>query len=1122
MRSQTAKIFISLIVLFITHFAMAEKSIAVGQSSDTVSDELKADWLFQADNKPTAELILKEIGWARGIANRIKQKDNAADFSKDLELLADIEKVVSKVKAENDIRDWYFAVREIKRKIMFSDPAVDFDKVLLIETPYPIHPDYGKWDDAPSLEWGHEARHRNGFMAPTGGKLLVLEGLRPGSPVRDLMAGKEGAFWRPDLSFDGKRVLFCFKPDGEKSFHLYEMNVDGTNCKQLTFGDYDDLDPIYLPDGKIMFSTMRGNTFIRCMPQTHAFQLARCDADGKNIYIVSRNSECDYTPSVTNEGQVIYSRWEYTDKALWRVQSLWSCNPDGTKVNVFWGNQSIWPDMLVEARQIPNSDRFMFAGVGHHAWFDGSIGIIDPKAGLNFPKGLTRVTGEVPWPECGQGPEDTLEKADYHASGDFYAYKTPCPLSEEVFLVSARTGKRVYSGSHNNWFFGLYLMDVYGNKELIYKGTNNAIHAIPFKPRELPQIIPDMVEWPEIGVGAKPVDGMLFSNNVFENAPDIPRDKVKYLRIVEMDHKTYTTWRKAAQHDGPSVSVTQAEAVKRFLGTVPVAKDGSVCFKLPPGKAVYFQLVDENYQCIKTMRSFTGVMPGEIRGCVGCHEGQNNAPSKLDKRSNTPLAMRKKDLSIQPEPWGQETFSYTRFVQPLLDKHCGQCHQGDGKAVDKLDLTFRPSNIGWRTRVGCRPDEESPFYEPYLTLVSKGTGVPWGQPGRKVSEKGAIVDNIAGVLIVESYGINDPGSLKTLPAMSVFSPVSQLVYNASSGKHHNVKMSKSEVRRLSAWVDANGPYLGREEIREMYDPFIWGAEEYLPVQPRVGTAPDINRFDLRQDGNSYLVAGVPLRHYKPEPWPKGEKPEIVKAIYGANKDIIDVTGKIRDLNKKEALFTLRNYNNLFGDPINGTVKQLTITYKGNGITKEIQFPENANIALPYPQTPKDKKNMNDEGKKMTIAIGADPWGAELKDVVLAHLIAKGYTIIDLDKMVSPEKNYYDIACQGAKVIQDGKAQRAFLFCGTGMGMAIVANKHNGVIASVVETPFAAKMARAVNNANVLTMGKMTVEPDQAVLAVDEFLSTSLSDTLEEHKEFLNEAVRKVNAIDDSNRKNSGK
>ena len=270
------------------------------------------------------------------------------------------------------------------------------------------------------------------------------------------------------------RVLVCFKPHNEKSFHLYEINVDGTGLRQLTDGPFDDLDPIYLPDEQHMvFSTTRGNTYVRCMPPTSAFVLARCDRDGGNLYLISANNEPDYLPCVMNDGRILYTRWEYTDKPLWRAEKLWTVYPDGTQTSMLWGNQSVWPDLLKDARSIPGSRRVMFTGSAHHDWFSGSVGIITPDAGLNFPDGLAKITADVPWPECGNGPVDPVESPRYHRSGEYRPYYSPYPLSEQDFLVSANRGGK----------FVLYLMDVDGNRELIYEGTHNIFHALPLRPR---------------------------------------------------------------------------------------------------------------------------------------------------------------------------------------------------------------------------------------------------------------------------------------------------------------------------------------------------------------------------------------------------------------------------------------------------------------------------------------------------------------------------------------------------------------------------------------------------------------------------------------------------------------
>ena len=1091
--------------------------------SEKGKTQLQKDWLFQIDNKVNKSIITKELSYTKKMIARLSKKYKKLNFSQELEKIANLETKLATATNE-DLKSLFFQLKTIKRNVMFSNPAINFNKLLFIDQPYPLNDKYGSWAGGPR-EWGHEARHRNGLSALSGGKLLVLNGLSPDGKVTNLIANKFGALYRPDVSYDGKKIVFCFKPEEDKAYHIYEINVDGTGFKQLTFGDYDDLDPIYLPDGKLMFSTTRGNSYIRCMPQTASFQLARCDADGKNIYMISRNNECDFTPSVMNDGRVLYTRWEYTDKALWRVQSLWATNPDGTNTVHVWGNQSIWPDMLSEARQIPNSSRLLFTANGHHGWFDGSIGIVDPEKGMNYPQGLTQVTTEVAWPETGRGPQDKPEKKDYHKSGKFYAYKTPYPLSEELFLVSARTGGHLYNQKNDpKTYFSLYLMDTSGNKELIYKGDKNVYHVIPLKARKRPPVLPDRVIWPKIDNSKKDItvaDGILYSQNIFENADDIPRDKAKYLRIIEMDPKTYTSWRKQAQHDGPSVGISQAETVKRILGTIPIEKDGSIYFKLPAGKAVYFQVLDKDYQCIKNMRSFTGVMPGEIRGCVGCHEGQTNAPSvaMVKGKKGFGIAFRKAPATITPPPW-DETIGYERFVQPLLDKYCVSCHDGSNlKATKAINLKFRDS--GRRPRADVKLSDKPLFTQPYVDLV--GGGIGWHKNQAKKNKLGATSNNIAGVLVVEGYAIQDPDSLKTLPAYSAFSPVSKLVKIAASGKHHKVKMTNDDLRRLRAWVDCNGPYLGLEEIRKMNDPILPNVER-VSVRPRVGTAPTINRFNLRQDGDSLKTAGVKVKTFfdnlKLNDWTKGRKIEIVKAVYGANDKTKNVTEKLRKHLIGKPYIVMTNYNSFFGgDPAPRIKKTLKVIYSVDGVENEMIFPENGFIYLEEPKKKVSKKKgkaiMN---KDTTIVIGADDWGKSLKDAVKKHLETLGYTIIDANDLHKENSNYFEIATVAAKKIQSDQADYGVLFCGTGMGMSIVANKHNGVIAAVVESPFGAKMARAVNNANVLTMGGMIMSEHQAIMATDNFLNTNLADGLEQFKGFLGEAVQKVDNIDDVNRK----
>ena len=766
---------------------------------------LVSDWLFQAEGHSLTERSGQELRWARELAARLTNHPRAPDLRGELaELDALAREPAVRLGRESSsqrrtaAKECYLTIRQLKRRIMLKNPLLDFQQLLCIDQPYPA-----------GSEWKHQAIHRLGHRAVPGGRLLILEGLDPNSPVRLLGPEQSGSYWRPDVSFDGQRVLFCYKPSDDKSFHLYEVGLDGTAVHQLTRGDYDDIDPLYLPDGQILFTTTRGNTYVRCGPYIYSYILARCAADGGNIYLISQNSEPDFVPSLMSDGRVIYSRWEYTDKSVFRVQSLWTTNPDGTGTRAFWGNQSVWPDHPAEPRPIPGSRRVMFSACGHHDWFSGCIGIIDPSRGFNFPAGLTKVTWDLDWPEVGRPPVDPHEAEDYHASGHYTSYKTPYPLSEEDFLVSAR-------GAGDK--FRLYLMDVHGNRELIYEGLHNIWHAIPIRPRPAPPRLPDQVTWPGTGPDRRPPElGILYSPDVYQGLPDLPRGSVKYLRVIQSDAKTYSTWFKTFRLSGPPVSIVYEESVKRMLSTVPVEADGSVYFRVPAGRSLHFQLLDEQFRCLQTMRSFTGVMPGEHRGCVGCHESHSTAPPRT-----AGLAFQRPPTELTPPPWGAESISFERFVQPVLDRYCGKCHPGDGAVPQPPDLTLRPGvNV---------------FKEPYLTLVG---AAGWGNP---VANHGQPGYGIAGAIAVETMDEtkHDPRALGTLRPRTTLSYTSRLVELAASGRHYDVRVDPLNLQRLMAWVDANCPYLGDEELRALPDPEFPGIE-LLPIRPRVKTAPVIER-----------------------------------------------------------------------------------------------------------------------------------------------------------------------------------------------------------------------------------------------------------------------------------------
>lgn len=150
---------------------------------------------------------------------------------------------------------------------------------------------------------------------------------------------------------------------------------------------------------------------------------------------------------------------------------------------------------------------------------------------------------------------------------------------------------------------------------------------------------------------------------------------------------------------------------------------------------------------------------------------------------------------------------------------------------------------------------------------------------------------------------------------------------------------------------------------------------------------------------------------------------------------------------------------------------------------------------------------------MPIALAADASGFDLKEAVKAHLARAGRAVVDLTPDQHTDVPYYDAAALVATAIQRKQAERGILCCGTGMGVAIVANKFKGVYAGVVESEFAGEHCACINNTNVITLGGMVTAPPRAIRIVDAWLKTAFTAGYDEDAAFLQDALEKIRAIE---------
>ncbi|HPP53778.1 MAG TPA: hypothetical protein PK777_12570, partial [Thermoguttaceae bacterium] len=522
-----------------------------------------------------------------------------------------------------------------------------------------------------------------------------------------------GSFVRPDLSYDGTKVLFAYAkyyphvhaiPDKvnkdnlpeDAFYHLYEMRLDGGGVRRLTKGKYDHFDGRYLPDGRIvLLSTRKGqavqtpaskweplseasarpDSYVRCggdnARPVPVYTLHVMDADGGNLRPISAFENFEWYPAVAWDGRILYARWDYIDRPNGDFLSLWSTNPDGTNSQLVYGNFTHRPQCVFEARPIPGSTKFVFTASAHHSNVGGSLVLLDRSLGTEGDRPIRRITPEVVFPETEGWPR--------------HYYADPWPLSEEFFLVvwsDKGLPPHTYVTDDRNPPnpTGIYLLDVFGNLELLYRDPSiGSWDPIPIQARPRPPVIADQTAAANTPPPKKPDVGYFLLQDVYRGMEGVERGSIRRLRLVAVIPKLQP------HMNQPNLGITHQDPGKFILGTVPVELDGSAYFQAPAGVPVFFQALDAQGYAVQTMRTLTYVQPGTTLSCIGCHEHRDTAPPA----GSLPMAARRPPSRLRPGPEGSWPLRYDRLVQPVLDKYCVRCHRPDSpepKAVH-FDLT---------------------------------------------------------------------------------------------------------------------------------------------------------------------------------------------------------------------------------------------------------------------------------------------------------------------------------------------------------------------------------------------------------------------------------------------------
>ncbi|MFH1266051.1 MAG: hypothetical protein ABIK89_10010, partial [Planctomycetota bacterium] len=404
--------------------------------------------------------------------------------------------------------------------------------------------------------------------------------------IETLLEDPDGVIRDPDVSHDGRRILFAWKKsDREDDYHLYEMDVAGRQVRQLTHGlGVADYEPAYLPDGDVIFNSSRCVQTVDCW-WTEVSNLYRCDADGRFLRRITFDQVHDNYPTVTEDGRILYTRWEYNDRGQIYPQPLLQMSPDGTSQTEFYGVNSWFPTTILHARGIPGTQKVLAIATGHHSRQTGKLIVIDPAKGRQENTGVQLVAPVRPTPAV---KIDALGQ-----NGNLFQY--PYPLSETHYLVAYHpVGWRWAVGSLGPRF-GIYLMTIDGRRELLASDPElPSSQPVPLAPRRVRPPRPSLVDY-------RKSEGTCYVQDVYAGPglEGVPRGAIKTLRVVSIEYRAAGVGSNRNGGPGGGALVSTPVAVgngawdpKVILGDATVHNDGSALFRVPARTPLYFQALD--------------------------------------------------------------------------------------------------------------------------------------------------------------------------------------------------------------------------------------------------------------------------------------------------------------------------------------------------------------------------------------------------------------------------------------------------------------------------------------------------------------------------------------------------
>ncbi|MFI3264472.1 MAG: SUMF1/EgtB/PvdO family nonheme iron enzyme [Rikenellaceae bacterium] len=699
----------------------------------------------------------------------------------------------------------------LKKQIVFANPLLDADRIVMAK--YNLggkaRAAYAPQLGTQNNNWSNqESAARGGFDA----EIIEISNLRGDIETRTVFkAPHTSSIADLKMHWDADRVMFT-AVDETKKLNVWEVKLDGTGYRNLMPSPEDDIefyDGTYLPDGRVIAVSNIGYQGVPCVNGSDPVgNMVLYNPKDESYRRLTFDQDANWHPTVMNNGKIMYTRWEYTDLMHYYSRFVMSMNPDGTEQKALYGSGSAFPNSMFDLQPLPgHSTAFVATVSGHH-------GVARAGRTLLFDPTKSRKGDEGIMYEILHSDGDIDTKArDRLVDGVWPQFIKPMPLDDTYFLVAAKLS------ATDLW--GIYLVDIFDNMTCIMKQEGEGfISPILVTKKVTPPSVPDRVK-----LGEK--EGTVFIQDIYEGEGlrGVPRGTVKELRLHTYEYAYLHTTSDHHWH-----GIQSGWDLKRRLGTVPVEEDGSAIFKVPANTPISIQPLDENGATIQWMRSWLTAQPGEVVSCVGCHEDQNEIP--VPKRV---IASQIQPHEISVPEGGTRSFTYNLEVQPVLDRACIACHDGEGA----FDLTNQGEVTVSNRRYG----------KSYLNLH------PY------VHRQGAEADMT--VLQPYEYHAN----------------TSELIRILKNG-HHNVELTDAEWRVLYNWIDYNAPYLGQFDDNP-HTP-VYSTTEYSQYNRRIELTEKyglVKGADWRAEIESYaelLDSKGPIEATMPEPLP-AVKEKNVKA-----------------------------------------------------------------------------------------------------------------------------------------------------------------------------------------------------------------------------------------------------